>query len=426
MPIELGLAQYVIEQPPWTNTLWPTFVFVVGVGACVGSFINVVAYRLPIGKSIVSPPSACPKCDHKLAWYDNIPVLGWIMLRGKCRYCKNPVSIRYPIVEAITAALFAGTFAVLYLVNWREGAPFDVADTWPVLLVWLTLVGCLIAATIIDFEHYIIPIGIPYVAAITAAVVLPGAWLLGFPLDPWFVPHVSDVWTMAAIGGLVGLGVSLLLLRLGTLPVSFADAEELAEQARKEQEKIGKQVSPDSPEQWLAYPHPRREMLKELLFLLPIVAGLGLGYLIAMAAVPPAEPVITETIMGPVAQIEQQLPMWLRVFGGVATGFLVGGGLVWVTRILGTLAFGKEAMGLGDVHLLAAVGAVVGAMDVTVVFFVAPFMGLLAALVLVGVRAITRGEVRVIPYGPYLAAATLLVMAVSGRSLLNLFGILAP
>ncbi|MEM9790404.1 MAG: prepilin peptidase, partial [Planctomycetota bacterium] len=88
-----------------------------------------------------------------------------------------------------------------------------------------------------------------------------------------------------------------------------------------------------------------------------------------------------------------------------------GGGVVWLTRILGTLAFGREAMGLGDVHLMAAAGAVIGSIDVTVAFFLAPFFGLAGAAVMYGASAIAKGRVRVIPYGPYLAAAVVVMMA---------------
>ena len=100
----------------------------------------------------------------------------------------------------------------------------------------------------------------------------------------------------------------------------------------------------------------------------------------------------------------------LRVLAGVVLGYLVGGGLVWVTRVLGTLAFGKEAMGLGDVHLLGAIGAVMGGIDSVFVFFIAPFVGL--ALTLAGMVAslMKNAAPRVIPFGPSLAGATLIVL----------------
>ena len=91
---------------------WFIVVWLIVVGAAVGSFLNVVVYRLPLGISLVHPPSHCPKCGKRIPWYDNVPVLGWIMLRGRCRQCHNPISARYPMVEAITAAMF-GAVAVV-------------------------------------------------------------------------------------------------------------------------------------------------------------------------------------------------------------------------------------------------------------------------------------------------------------------------
>src|SRR5438105_4556334 len=76
------------------------------MGLAIGSFLNVVIARVPHGLSIVRPPSRCPKCGHGLSWYENIPVLSWLWLRGNCRSCRAPISIRYPLIELMTALLF--------------------------------------------------------------------------------------------------------------------------------------------------------------------------------------------------------------------------------------------------------------------------------------------------------------------------------
>src|SRR5258708_5933914 len=89
--------------------------FLFTFGACIGSFLNVVVYRYPLGKSLITPPSHCPKCETPLRWYDNIPVFGWIFLRGKCRYCKTSISVRYPIVEAVTGLLFAFYYIIFFM-----------------------------------------------------------------------------------------------------------------------------------------------------------------------------------------------------------------------------------------------------------------------------------------------------------------------
>ncbi len=127
--------------------LWPWLIFITVCGACVGSFLNVVIYRLPEGKSLVMPPSHCPKCGTRLRWYENVPVLAWLALRGRCRNCKGPISFQYPLIEAVSAALFATLFAAYYMTNLRP-AFYDAgfAQTWPAFAVHLVLVAALIAA----------------------------------------------------------------------------------------------------------------------------------------------------------------------------------------------------------------------------------------------------------------------------------------
>jgi leader peptidase (prepilin peptidase)/N-methyltransferase len=123
-------------------------------GAIVGSFLNVVAYRLPRGESLVHPPSACPSCGTPIKPYDNVPVLGWLWLRGRCRSCGAPISVKYPIVEAVTGLLCAA--CVL-----KFGADRDV---------WLPLVFVLLLVpiTLIDLEHHIIPNVLSAIGALAA------------------------------------------------------------------------------------------------------------------------------------------------------------------------------------------------------------------------------------------------------------------
>ncbi|GAJ13021.1 unnamed protein product, partial [marine sediment metagenome] len=92
---------------------WIWLIFIFAFGCCIGSFLNVVIYRVPRDKSLVMPPSACPACDKHIRFYDNIPLLSWLLLGRKCRYCKAPISPRYFVVELLTALVFAGLF-VLY------------------------------------------------------------------------------------------------------------------------------------------------------------------------------------------------------------------------------------------------------------------------------------------------------------------------
>jgi leader peptidase (prepilin peptidase)/N-methyltransferase len=138
--------------------------FLGACGAAVGSFVNVLAYRLPRRESIVKPRSRCPHCETQIAGYDNIPVVSWLVLRGRCRDCKASISVRYPLVEALTALLFVGV-----------GLKIGLEDT---LLPALALAVTLLAAAETDLEHRIIPNRLMAASAIAAialwAIVDPG------------------------------------------------------------------------------------------------------------------------------------------------------------------------------------------------------------------------------------------------------------
>src|SRR5947208_2722918 len=136
-------------------------------GLIIGSFLNVVAYRLPRGESLAHPPSHCPSCDAPIKPYDNVPVLSWLLLRGRCRACGATISPRYPLVEALTGALYA-------LVMW---ARWDDASG---IALGILLVTALIPIALIDFEYRIIPNRITGPAAVVAIVI-------GLALDMDFV-----------------------------------------------------------------------------------------------------------------------------------------------------------------------------------------------------------------------------------------------
>ena len=126
------------------------------LGAAIGSFLNVVVWRVPRGESIVSPPSHCPGCDTRIRPRDNIPIVSWLLLRGRCRSCGAAISVRYPLIEALTAALFAAIVLV-------RGVEWD--------LVWqLPLAALLIAIAAIDAEHRVIPNRLVVPAAAWAVV----------------------------------------------------------------------------------------------------------------------------------------------------------------------------------------------------------------------------------------------------------------
>ena len=150
------------------------------IGACVGSFLNVCIYRLPRSKSIVRPASACPHCERSLAWYENVPIVSFLALGGRCRTCGTAIGRQYPIVEALTAVMFAAAW-------WYYGPT--------VLLVSRLLFGCaLIVLFAIDLEHHLLP----------NAVTLPGI-VAGFALSFFTEPG----WGSSLIGIAVGGGLLL-------------------------------------------------------------------------------------------------------------------------------------------------------------------------------------------------------------------------
>jgi leader peptidase (prepilin peptidase)/N-methyltransferase len=157
-------------------------------GALIGSFLNVVIYRVPRGESVVSPPSACPCCGHPIRGIDNIPVLSWLILRGRCRDCSAPISRRYPLVELATALFFAG-------VGWWVGSRFLAANasgSLSVIVVVLILVAFLylaavsVALALIDFDTHRLPNPIVLPAYIVGAVLLGAAALLAGDFERLF------------------------------------------------------------------------------------------------------------------------------------------------------------------------------------------------------------------------------------------------
>jgi leader peptidase (prepilin peptidase)/N-methyltransferase len=163
-----------------TQTLPPmlTAAIAAAFGAIVGSFLNVCIYRLPLGKSIVWPSSACPHCQRELSWYENIPIVSWLVLRARCRTCGASIGIQYPLVEALTAAMFGAAC-------WYYGPG-------PLLASRLVFGCALIVLFAIDLEHHLLP------NVITLPLIGVG-FLFSFFTEPG--------WVSSLVGILVGGGV---------------------------------------------------------------------------------------------------------------------------------------------------------------------------------------------------------------------------
>lgn len=328
-----------VALPPWLVS-----VFVFALGAVVGSFLNVCIYRIPQKetlweslKGLQSPPSTCPRCRTQIKWYDNVPIFGWLWLRGRCRACRMRISIRYPAIELFNALLWVLIYRLeipleTYGTGMLEQSCLFVSDGPQAIpgLGWLSqtafvhlrflfhiaLVEALLVASFIDFDLRIIPDG----------VTVPGM--------------------IAAFAGAVAIG------RLNLVPV-FSQ-------------------------------NPR--LIEELAFLAP----------------PDLKPFF---ITGP------PVPEWifryphLHGLAVAVAGFVVGGGLVWGVRLLGFVLLRREAMGFGDVTLMAMAGAFLGWQPTVVAFFLAPACALVAVIL----TALIRRD-QYIPYGPYLSLGTLLTI----------------
>ena len=254
------------------------------LGACIASFLNVVIWRAPRGESIVSPPSHCPKCNSPIKWYQNIPILSWLALRGKCANCKAPISPRYIFVEALGGLLFLAAFLWL----WLPTVPLWFAVTHVVVMwIWIAL---MIAGSFIDFDHQLLP-------------------------------------DFTTVGGMI-LGVA--------------------------------------------------ESLVSTCF--NFVYGDGV-----------------------------QASTWLKLtplFWSLA-GLVFGFGLLWLVRWLGSKAFKREAMGMGDVFLMGAVGALFGPVAVLVTLILSSVFGSIVGIVLILLSKTKLGGFTPIPYGPYICMGCL-------------------
>ncbi|MBL4809756.1 MAG: prepilin peptidase [Phycisphaerales bacterium] len=434
-----------------------TLGFIMAFGASIGSLVNVLVYRLPLGLDVVSPTSRCPKCNTKLTWRENIPIFGWLILAGKCRFCKCKISAEYPIVETFVAIIFGLIYALWYMVEPGDtllGLPIgDIAPewaangillTWPTLVILFVLMGSLVAMTIIDARTFTIPLVLTWVPALVALFfhtghaiwfqtskgpltpVIDGYWNFAGSYSRWFTAP-GYIWTIPTpsfngwrfigiiLGASLGLIIANLLLKYKILTRSFADYDQWLEKHNKslaasmEETDQAPDQAPDhsAAHEWIMYPYARREMIRELAFLAPVALLAFFGGWLSVTLVTTIagdwtfNPT-TGTMVPPT-----QAPLWLVVMTGVLAGYLIGGGVVWAVRILGSLLFNKEAMGLGDVHMMAAVGACMGWIDSTLAFFIAAFV----ALTIAGVGALAKGKIsRAMPYGPSLAIATVMVL----------------
>jgi leader peptidase (prepilin peptidase)/N-methyltransferase len=288
------------------------------------------------------------------------------------------------VIELLTGLVFVGLFAVYFRTGLRDGMNHFLGGGWFIYGLHLTLLAAFIAASAIDLELWVIPLSICW---LVTAVGLIGSAAAGYVIDPSVIhaysllPRASAGTGALAAGAAIGLGLSWVLLASGLIKRSYESEE--SEQPAK---------SPNDLDQRPF--HHRLEICREIVFLLPVVVcAVGAFW------------ITRDNGWVHARWVTFSQHRVVAGFLGSALGYFVGCAVVWATRIFGTLAFGKEAMGLGDVHLMGAAGAVVGPVPVVAAFFVAPFFGLAWA----GFQMFFK-KTRQIPYGPFLSLGVLVVM----------------
>ena len=379
---------------------WIWFVFIFAFGCCVGSFLNVVIYRLPRDESLIKPPSACPACGRGIRFYDNIPLISWLLLGTKCRYCKAPISPRYFVIELLTGLVFVGIFFLFFRTDLRTGVGTFLQGGWLIYLTSIILLAALIAASAIDLKLWVIPLSVCWFAT---AVGLIGSALGVYIINPAVIrnyallPSASARTASLATGAAIGLAISWGLLLTGLIKRSYETDDASADQNEPRATPAPSGVEGNHEPRI----NHRLEICREVIFLLPIIICSLAAYWLSQK---------TPSIRTWWLNFSQQ-PVIAGLLGSL-WGYFVGCGVVWFARILGTLGFGKEAMGLGDVHLMGAAGAVIGASLIVVAFFIAPFFGLAWA----GLRTFFK-KTRQIPYGPFLSSGIFTVMILHDRIL---------
>jgi leader peptidase (prepilin peptidase) / N-methyltransferase len=250
--------QEIARSMPLAFALW-----VFAVGAVIGSFVNVVIARVPKGQSIVSPGSRCPRCGHSIAWFDNIPIVSWILLRARCRRCGLGISARYPLVELLTGLLAVAIFR-------REGATVAA-------LGYFAFAATLLALSYIDLDTWLLPHQItwPLIAlgllsplwnsantfvaagvgaaagfAVFAAVALFGEKLLKRETMGW-----GDVWLLAAIGAWLGWPALLPVVLLSAIQGAVVGSILLAVRREPERTAPVEPVAPSSDDDWVPPKH---------------------------------------------------------------------------------------------------------------------------------------------------------------------------
>jgi leader peptidase (prepilin peptidase)/N-methyltransferase len=342
-------------------------------GCIVGSFLNVCIYRLPLELSIISPPSHCPHCKYSIPFYLNVPLLTWLTRRGRCKNCGAPISPRYFIVELLTG--------VMFLICW-----LGFGATSPALaLVYALFLAGLITATFIDFEHFIIP----------DEITLGGA-VVGFVIS-FFLPSLHQVHSngrgmvKSAIGIAAGAGIVYAVLRLGKLLFGRQKIKLPAETTV-----IFSETALCLPDREIPYEELFYRKSDVIVLQARTLELVDRGYANVTVRLSPAALRIEAEEINPddVAHLE---------------------------AVCSEITVPREAMGLGDVKFMAAIGAFLGWQGVVFSLMASSLIGAAVGIALILARK--REWSSRMPYGPYIALAAAIWVFGGGKLFHVLFAL---
>jgi leader peptidase (prepilin peptidase)/N-methyltransferase len=332
-------------------------------GCIVGSFLNVCIHRLPLGMSIVTPKSHCPHCKYSIPWYLNIPLVTWLALRGCCKNCGAPISLRYFVVELLTGAAFLSCWLAF-------GNASHPLQSMPVALVYAIFLAGLIVATFIDFEHFIIPDEITL-----------GGMAVGFTAS-FFLPSLHNASALnvgmrrSFIGAIVGAGTIYAILRLGKwlfgrqrvkLPV--------------ETKIIFTDTSVHLPDKEIPYEELFYRESDVIVLHARTVELVDRGYKDVLVRLSPSALEIGGEKMNP-----DDVPC--------------------LEAVSTEIVLPREAMGLGDVKFMGAIGAFLGWQGVMFSLMLSSMIGAVVGVTLIALRR--REWSSRMPYGPYIALAAVI------------------
>jgi leader peptidase (prepilin peptidase)/N-methyltransferase len=335
---------------------WSLVFFV--LGCIVGSFLNVCIYRLPLGLSIVTPKSHCPHCKYSIPWYLNIPLVTWLALRGRCKNCGAPISPRYFIVELLTGVAFLGCW-----LGFGEKSP-------ALALVYAIFIAGLMAATFIDFEHFIIPDEITL-----------GGIVAGFAVSS-LLPSLQGAHTLgrgmlqSLISIVVGAGTIYAILRIGKL-LFGRQRVKLPLDAKI----VFTETSVHLPDREIPFEDLFYRKSDVIVLRARTLELLDRCYADVLVRLSPTTLEIGE---------EKIDPATVACMEAVSTEIILP----------------REAMGLGDVKFMGAIGAFVGWQGVIFSLMLSSMIGAVVGVTLIAMRR-RRWSSRM-PYGPYIALAALI------------------